>query len=358
MRLGAAILAFWLAIGSATLQIADVRAQTTDRHPFVGVTHVTRVATTPRDLRMHIVLIDLTAPGIRVTVTPPGGPRETIRQTTLQFLREARAQVAVNAHFFLPFPSANPFASLIGLAASNGSVYSAFEAPEQSYAIVSHAPAINIDANNRATVVHARVGGEPTATVQRVTLWNTVAGSAQIVTNGVKTIPAYRDAQHPAAALTPGGPGEYSNSRSWYEQLNARTAIGLANAQRTLVLFVVDRASGSLGMSVGEVADLLIRDYRVEHAINLDGGWRRFDNAGDGGSTDRGILHRQWCRRRSRWSARRQQPGGVRAATAVAMPDIIPVIGRPRSTAYLVSDMVYWRPRLDSDQQACQISPR
>src|SRR5262249_49931696 len=41
---------------------------------------------------------------------------------------------------------------------------------------------------------------------------------------------------------------------------------------RTLVLFTVDRAGGSLGMSVGEVADVLIHDYAVYNALNLDGG--------------------------------------------------------------------------------------
>ncbi len=254
------------------LWIAGVQAQETVRRPFLGVTHITRAETSPRHLRMHIVLIDLTAPGIRIKITPPGGPRETIRQTTLQFLEEERAQLAINTHFFQPFPSANPFASLIGLAASNGAVYSAFEVAEQSYALVANAPAINIDANNRASVVHARPGGAGTAVMEPVTLWNAVAGSAQIITNGVKTIPAYVDAQHPQASLTPGGPADYSNGKSWYDQLNARTVIGLANRQRTLILFTVDRASGSLGMSVGEVADVMIRDYRVEQALNLDGG--------------------------------------------------------------------------------------
>jgi hypothetical protein len=254
------------------LRGADVRAQETVRRPFVGVTHVMRVTTSPRDLRMHIVTIDLFAPGIRVAVTPPGGPRETIRQTTLQFLEETGAQIAINAHFFLPFPSASPFASVIGLAASNGIVYSGFETPEQSYALVAHAPAINIDANNRASIVHARVDEATTEVVERASLWNAVAGSAQIVTNGVKSIPVYRETDRPNGTLISGGPGEYSNRRSWYDQLNARTAIGLANRQRTLLLFTVDRASGSLGMSVGEVADLLIREFRVEQALNLDGG--------------------------------------------------------------------------------------
>lgn len=261
-----------LAALAVCLSLAGVEAQQTVRRPFLGVTHITRVEMSPRNLRMHVVTIDLTAPGIRVKLTPPGGPRETIRQTTLQFLEEERAQVAVNAHFFLPFPSANPFASLIGLAASDGTVYSAFETAEQSYALVANAPALNIDARNRAGIVHARPGGAGTDVVERVTLWNAVAGSAQIITNGVKTIPVYEDEQHSQAALTPGGPAGYSNRDSWYDALNARTVIGLANRQRTLLLFTVDRAEGSLGMSLGEVADLLIRDYRVEQALNLDGG--------------------------------------------------------------------------------------
>lgn len=230
-------------------------AQTAERHPFAGVTHAIRVETVPRAVKMHVVSIDLTAPGIRFKVTPPGGPRETVRQTTLQFLEAERAQIAINAHFFLPFPSANPFATLIGPAASDGVVYSAFETPEQSYAIVTNAPALNLDAGNRAAII---------SSATRAPLWNAVAGSAQIVTNGVKTIPSY------GAALTDGA--DYSNARSWYDQVNARTAIALANRSRTLILFTVDRAAGSLGMSVGEVADLLIRDYRVEQALNLDGG--------------------------------------------------------------------------------------
>jgi len=34
----------------------------------------------------------------------------------------------------------------------------------------------------------------------------------------------------------------------------------------------VDNAGGSRGMSVGEVADMLIHDYGVYNALNLDGG--------------------------------------------------------------------------------------
>jgi exopolysaccharide biosynthesis protein len=218
-------------------------------------------------------MVDLTAPGIAFKLTPPGGTLETIRQTTLDFLTQEHAQVAINAHYFLPFPSATSGADLIGLAASNGTVYSGCEKAVQSYAIVDYAPAINIDRSNRATIVHCDPQFPDGKHIQEnVTLWNAFSGSAQIITNAVKTIPSYTGPQNPGGLLSPGGPRDYSNVNSWYEALQARTAIGLSRNSTTLYLFTVDRAGGSLGMQVGEVADLLIRDYDVYNALNLDGG--------------------------------------------------------------------------------------
>src|SRR5580704_4452924 len=100
---------------------------------------------------MHIVTIDLTAHDIHFKLTPPGGSLDTIRQTTLDFLNQEHAQVAINAHFFTPFPSTSSAAHVIGIAVSDGTVYSGFESPEQSYAIVAFAPAINIDPSNHAS---------------------------------------------------------------------------------------------------------------------------------------------------------------------------------------------------------------
>jgi len=105
-----------------------------------------------------------------------------------------------------------------------------------------------------------------------VTLWTTVSGSAQIVTEGVKTVPTYKNAQRPDALLDVGGPGTFSNEKSWYDVATARTAIGLSRDGRTLTLFTVDVRGGSDGMRVGEVADLLMADYGVWNALNLDGG--------------------------------------------------------------------------------------
>jgi exopolysaccharide biosynthesis protein len=241
--------------------------------PYVGVTRIERTETLPRPLHMHVVQIDLTAPGLRFKLSPPSGTRETVRQTTLEFLKQEGAQVAINAHFFLPFPSTDTEAWLVGIAVSDGRAYSAFESPEQSYAIVVDAPGLNIDADNRAAVVHRDPRqGDARRVRERVTLWTTVAGSAQIVTDGKTTVPAYEDATHARALLKPGGPNAYGNAKSWYDALTARSAIGLSRDQRTLTLFTVDVRGGSDGMRIGEVADVLWKDYGVWNALNLDGG--------------------------------------------------------------------------------------
>jgi exopolysaccharide biosynthesis protein len=252
---------------------SGVRAGEVIEHPFRGVTTIARTESAPRDLTIHVVTIDLTAPGIAFKLTPPGGALETVRQTTLDFLKQEHAQIAINGHFFLPFPSPGTDADVIGFAASNGAVYSAFETPVQSYAIVDHAPAINFDRSNHAGIVHCdRRFADGKHLLEKARVWNAFAGSAQIITNGVKTIPSYSRRPDSGAALTPGGPRDYSDTNSWYDALQARTVIGLSRNRKTLCLFTVDRAGGSLGMRVGEVADLLIRDYGVYNALNLDGG--------------------------------------------------------------------------------------
>jgi hypothetical protein len=241
--------------------------------PFVGVTYSVKEVTQPRPLRMHVAQIDLTASGLRFKVSPPGGDREVIRQSTLDFLIQEHAQLAINAHYFLPFPSQDRTAWIIGLGASEGQVFSAFESPEQSYALVANAPAINIDKDNRAAVVHrdpAYADGKHV--VEKVTLWNIVAGSSQIVTRGQITVPAYADAEHPNGELQPGGPNNYSNAKAWADSTTARTAIGLSADRQTLTLFTVDVRAGSEGMKLSEVAEVLIREFDVADALNLDGG--------------------------------------------------------------------------------------
>lgn len=241
--------------------------------PFVGITYADKTETMPRPLHMHVAQINLTAPGIRFKVSPAGGDREVVRQSTLNFLIQEHAQLAINAHFFLPFPSEDTTAWIIGLGASEGNVYSAFEAPEQRYALVVDAPAINIDRDNHATLVHrdpAFTDGKHVR--ENVALWNVVAGSSQIVTDGKISIPVYKDGEHTNGALDPGGPNNYSNAKAWSDATTARTSIGLSGDRRTLTLFTVDVRGGSEGMTLSEVAGVLIREFGVVDALNLDGG--------------------------------------------------------------------------------------
>jgi hypothetical protein len=251
----------------------SLRAGQRVSEPYQGVTYIDRTETAPRAVHMHVLQIDLTAGGIRFKLSPPAGSREVVRQTTLDYLKREHAQLAINAQFFWPFPSPETDVVVIGIAASEGTVYSAFESPIQTYALIADAPGFNIDAGNRATIVH-RDPAQPDRkhVLEPVTLWNTLSGSAQIVTDGIVTVPVYQDPQHSIAPLRPGGPNQYSNQHSWYNVVTARTAIGLSQDSRTLTLFTVDARGGSAGMTVGDVAETLIRDYGVWNALNLDGG--------------------------------------------------------------------------------------
>jgi hypothetical protein len=245
-RLAATLVCIWLGV--------PLHAGQRTTHPFLGITYIDRTEDAPRAVHMHVVQIDLTAPGLRFKLSPPAGAREVVRQTTLDFVKQEHAQLAINAHYFLPFPSEDREAWVIGIAASEGRVYSAFESPEQSYALLADAPGLNIDPTNHASMVHRRPrveGRDAGVQVQEpVTLWTTLAGSAQIVTGGAASIP----------------------NLEWYRAVQARSAIGLSKDGRTLTLFTVDKSRGSEGMQVGEVAGVLLRDYGVWDALNLDGG--------------------------------------------------------------------------------------
>jgi exopolysaccharide biosynthesis protein len=248
VRLTAVVL-FWLGV--------PLHAEQRVTHPYLGITYIDRTESAPRAVHMHVVQIDLAAADLRFKLSPPAGSREVVRQTTLEFLTQEHAQVAINAHFFLPFPSSDREAWVIGIAASEGRVYSAFESPEQDFALVADAPGLNIDRDNHATIVHRRLrqgsggqGDDGKQVEEPVALWTAFAGSAQIVTGGTASIP----------------------DLDWYRAVQARSAAGLSRDGHTLTLFTVDKRGGSEGMQVGEVAALLVRDYGVWDAINLDGG--------------------------------------------------------------------------------------
>jgi len=226
------------------LAVFALRGAETARTPYLGVTIFEREAA-------RIVKIDLRTPGLRFALTPPSGSREAVRETTLAFLEKTGAQIALNAHFFEPFPSQDTECNLIGLAVADGIKYSDFEKPRQSYALVPNAPALVIGKENQASIVQA--GFDGTARVA-------VAGSAQVISGGRVTIPVY------GVDLEPGGPAGYGPEKSWYDVRTSRTLIGLSEDRSSLFLMTAEK------MPVREAAAMLAEYFGVFDALNLDGG--------------------------------------------------------------------------------------
>lgn len=257
-----------------TAWVCTAQNQIQFSQPFHGVTLIHRTLTTPAPLSIHVVIVDLRAAGIRFKLTPPGGTMETIAETTIDFLRRENAQLAINCHFYLPFPPLVPDIQLVGLAVSDGQIVSPFEGQpilpgfwDQSYAIIPYAPAINIDRYNHVSMVHLDPHFSDHRHIQEpVSLWNAFSGSAQIIQHGVRCLPTYSG---PPNGLVP--LNGYSDENSWYFTRHARTAIGFTQSGDQLILMAVEETFGSIGMTVGEVADFLIREFGVYEALNLDG---------------------------------------------------------------------------------------
>lgn len=243
--------------------------------PYSGITWTVQTESSPRRITMRYVEIELETPGLRFKLTPPRGPMDTLRQSTLGFLKEQSAELAINAHFYVPYLTETPEANLVGLAVSDGIVVSPFEGQpvgkgfqDQSYAILPFAPALNLDRSNRVSIVRYDPGVVVSkGTVAPSPLWTAVSGSAQIVTDGKRSVPRYVGLPH---GLNP--MNGYNDSNSWYEVPRARTAIGFDREGSKLILFTVDHDLRSRGMTVGEVADFLIRELGIHQALNLDGG--------------------------------------------------------------------------------------
>jgi len=234
--------------------------------PFLGVRHIHRTETSPRPLNIHVMEIDLSAPGVSFLVTPVGPdprplgtnegyaglPMETLRQTTRQFANSVGAQVAINGSFF----SAETINGLLwsqnlGLTASNGSAYSPWETGSNSDN--NFDDALNITQSNEAFLVKMPMSiPSGFETTPNVPLHNTLTGSHRLVQSGV------------IRTITGGAGAPFS--------FTARTAVGLTNGNAKLLLMTVDTgSSGSQGVTLPELATL-IASHGATNAINLDGG--------------------------------------------------------------------------------------
>lgn len=205
---------------------------------FRGVDYVRDVRRTPRALVIHVVKVDLTAPGVRVLVTPgqPITEQQLRARTTSQFLQEFGLRVAVNGDAFRPwhswglfdyYPHVGDPVDALGFAASEGTVYS--EGPATATLFVSR--------DNRATF------GSPAGEVH-----NALSGIGMVVHGGKVT-------------------GRSSS------QLEPRTAVGVDASGNTLIIVVVDgrQPHYSEGVSLQELGAILL-EYGAWQAMNLDGG--------------------------------------------------------------------------------------
>jgi len=231
-------------MGLLSAEVSATPAFATTNYPYVGVTCIAQTVTSPRLMRINVVDIDMTAPGLRFQVTAPSGPQMTISQPTLSYLTNINCQIAINANFFSDVNGDTPTPETVyGIAASDGDIYSPFSSSWPQ-------PGINFDPSNNVSIVHQNPN-DPTGMtpLEPVVLWNAVAGNMQIVTNGV------------AMTSTSG------------DSLNPRSGIGIT-ANNHLILMTIDgRETGvSLGAYIAEMAQIMQSNYGVYNGLNLDGG--------------------------------------------------------------------------------------
>lgn len=215
---------------------------------FQGVVYEREAYSKPRPYMLHIVTIDLTAPGIKVMVSP-GKPTpdnmETIAKTTSDFLQEFKLQLAVNASYFYPFREESPAnfyphrgdkTNVLGEAISQGFIYSPAE---------SKWPVLCFDTNNRAQILKS--GKCPDGTV------NAVAGKPILVEGGTPVMMK----------------GNSLNNDKPY----ARVAVALDRLGNKLWLIIVDGKQPlySEGVTLAELSEIIIK-LGAYTAINLDGG--------------------------------------------------------------------------------------
>jgi hypothetical protein len=205
-----------------------------------GVAYTRKYRATPTRLVSHALVVDLRAAAFEILVTPPLRDKEPFlcTRTTSGFLEKFQLHMAINADgfYYLDPATYNPAqfcgeggepVKVIGLAASRGKQYST-KAPGRPIMYISQKNVITFDK-------------APSA------VFNAITGDRLLVTKGVKVS------------------GLESTSR------DPRTAVGVNQNGRYLIMVVVDGREFSEGATFPELADLLI-SYGAYTGMALDGG--------------------------------------------------------------------------------------
>lgn len=218
------------------------------RSLFQGITYQREFRSTPRPVVIHVVQIDLKAPGIGIFVTP-GTPtpdlRETNARTTSEFVKEFNVQLAVNANFFYPhsevvpwdyYPRSGDRVNNVGTVISNGKAYSE---PDSKF------PALCFAANNRAQIMEN--GTCPVGTAYAV------AGNTLLLKNGKPIV---------------------KNQEEWKQDKSyARVVAAIDKKGEKLWLIVVDGKQRlySEGFKLNEMTEMVMQ-LGADTVLNLDGG--------------------------------------------------------------------------------------
>lgn len=255
---------FWMAAGTGFLLLPLILygwlhslrppRTTQQRSLFQGIVYKRDVRSIPRPFAIHIVTIDLTAPGVKVLVTPGKSTPDQTKiateinaQTTSEFLQEFKLQLAINASFFYPFREVTPWdyyprtgdrANVVGQAIANGSTYSAVE---------SNFPVLCFSASEGRAQILAK-GECPKGTL------HAVAGNQLLIERGnpVGLNPETRN----------------SDNRPY-----PRVAAAIDKNGQKLWLIAIDGKQPlySEGATIAELTKILT-ELGVHTALNLDGG--------------------------------------------------------------------------------------
>lgn len=228
---------------------------TQERSLFQGITYKREIRSTPRPFIVHIVTVDLTAPGVRVLVTPGTTspikteiPTEIDARTTSEFLKEFKLQLAVNASFFYPFREVTPWdyyprsgdrANVVGQAISNGLSYS------------SHEPDLP------------------------VLCFNSSKGGSRVQISGRRDCP--KDTVHAVAGnhmlIEQGNPVGLTLDEHDTDRPYSRVAVASDRAGKKLWFVAIDGKQPlySEGATIAELTNIIV-ELGAHWALNLDGG--------------------------------------------------------------------------------------
>ena len=196
--------------------------------------------------------MDLGAPEVEVRVARGGddpdgdGPYQTTLEPLSQIGARERFEVAVNGDFFVARQTADAegaqsgyvagkWASVVGPAQTDGYVWASAPRPR---------PVLWLDSAQIARIE---------------TLQNVPASARQVIAG--------------SDLLVRGGQVVAQSSSKFSQTRHPRTAVGLANGGKTLVLVVADGrdAARAVGLKLDELA-VLMKDLGCADALNLDGG--------------------------------------------------------------------------------------